>query len=183
MPTLATTANPVLRNIELKAHCDDLTAAAAAVAALAPPPRDAGAVQQIDTYFFCPRGRLKLREIVGHRSEMIWYDRSDRAKSRASDYHLAPVADPAALRVALAAGLGVRGTVAKHRRLLLWHNVRIHLDTVEQLGRFVEFEAVMTPAESEPLAHERLATLCRVIGIPPADYCDTSYAEMLGHPR
>jgi adenylate cyclase class IV len=171
-----------LRNIELKARCVDLDAAAKAVAGLTPAPRESGTLDQIDTYFCCARGRLKLREIVGIKSELIWYDRSDVAESRKSDYRLVDVPDPAALRVALGAGLGVRGTVSKRRRLLMWHNVRIHLDQVEGLGSFVEFEAVITPGESEAVGHKRLAVLCRTMAITPADYCDASYADLLTLP-
>lgn len=35
--------------------------------------------------------------------------------------------------------------VAKARRLFLWRHVRIHLDTVERLGNFIEIEAVAPP--------------------------------------
>ncbi len=49
--------------------------------------------------------------------------------------------------------------VAKRRHLFLWEGVRIHLDEVEELGTFIEFEAVLeSPAGDEAiaLAHEKL---------------------------
>jgi adenylate cyclase class IV len=41
------------------------------------------------------------------------------------------------------AALGSRGEVGKRREVWHWFNVRIHLDEVEGLGSFVEFEAVL----------------------------------------
>lgn len=164
------------RNIELKARRGDLKSAEAA--ALTLDVRDGGVQRQIDTYFTCHHGRLKLREIVDVRAELIWYERSNEAKARASDYRLTEVQDPGALRAALSAALGVCGEVRKRRRVLLWHNVRIHLDEVEGLGSFVEFEAVMGAGEDESTAHARIAELCRAMGIRRDDWLKESYADL-----
>jgi adenylate cyclase class 2 len=171
-------STPPQRNIELKAHCDDLAAAFAAIQPLQP--TDTGIQHQIDTYFHATNGRLKLREIVGVRAELIWYERSNQAKSRLSEYRLTPITHPNELKASLAAALGIRGEVEKHRQVLLWHNVRIHLDLVKSLGTFVEYEAVMSAGEDEPTAHARLKQLCEIMKISPADYLDKSYADLLG---
>jgi len=167
------------RNIELKTRCRDLAAALAIVRTMSPIV-DAGVQHQIDTYFHVPNGRLKLREIVGVRSELIWYDRSNEATTRKSDYRLTPISHPDELKASLAAALGTRGEVKKRRHVLLWHNVRIHLDEVESLGSFVEFEAVITAGEDEQTGHERLKYLCEILKIFPADYLDSSYADLMG---
>jgi adenylate cyclase class IV len=104
-------------------------------------------------------GRLKLREIVGVRAELIQYERSNEARSRKSEYRLTPISHPEELKASLAAALGLRGQVEKHRHVLLWHNVRIHLDKVKSLGTFIEFEAVMSSGEDEPTGHARLKQL------------------------
>ena len=167
------------RNVELKARCPDLAAARSAALALTSI-RDAGTQRQVDTYFAVPHGRLKLREIVGVRSELIWYSRADAAITRNSDYRLTPTAHPAELKASLAAALGVRGEVRKVRHVLLWHNVRIHLDAVDGLGSFVEFEAVISPADDEPTGHARIADLCRTLRVDPGDRLETSYSDLLG---
>ncbi len=169
-------ASPLRRNIEIKARCADLQVAAAAIVSLSP--REGGTQSQTDTYFVVPHGRLKLREIAGQAATLIWYVRANELRSRKSDYLLIPTADPTALKTALAAALGVRIVVRKVRRILLWHNIRIHLDKVENLGTFVEFEAVMNPDDSESIAHDRLAELCKLMSIAPADYLETSYGEL-----
>ncbi len=172
-------SSPPLRNIELKTRCRDLAAALASVRTLSPLV-DTGVQRQIDTYFQVPNGRLKLREIVGVKSELIWYDRSNEAKSRQSDYRLTPISHPAELKISLATALGVRGEVVKDRHVLLWHNVRIHLDAVQGLGSFIEFEAVISGDETEATGHERLAQLCELLKLAPADYLDRSYSDLMG---
>jgi adenylate cyclase class 2 len=144
------------------------------------PLNDTGIQHQIDTYFPVPHGRLKLREIVDVRAELIWYDRSDQAQSRKSDYRLTPITHPAELKASLTAALGLRGQVIKRRHVLLWHNVRIHLDEVKDLGSFIEFEAVISAEEDEALGHTRLKHLCDVLHLKERDYLDRSYADLKG---
>ncbi len=165
------------RNIELKSKCPDL--ALARDAALRLGAREAGVLEQTDTYFHCTSGRLKLRETVGRPAELIAYARADRPEVRASEYHLAPVEEPGPLKRSLAAALGVRVVVIKRRVLLLWHNVRIHLDDVQGIGSFVEFEAVMGEGENEATAHERLATLTAALELKPEDRIATSYSSLI----
>ena len=160
-------------NIELKARCDDLNAARYAAEAL-------GAIrtatlEQTDTYFQVARGRLKLREIRGQGSELIWYEREDRAEARSSRYTIVPVGDSGSMKLALEGANGVRAVVKKTRELWLWHNVRIHLDDVAGLGTFLEFEAVQGPGEDETVSRERVAQLSealRIGEIVPQSYVD-----------
>ena len=51
------------------------------------------------------------------------------------------MADPTVLAETLGDTLDVRVVVEKARRLLMWRNVRIHVDRVAGLGDFVELEA------------------------------------------
>jgi adenylate cyclase class IV len=168
----------VPQNLELKARHADLRAAAAALERLGA--RGPAVEDQTDTYFRVPNGRLKLREIAGQPAVLIRYDRPDHPDARTSTYLLVPAPDPDGLRAALAAAVGVRGTVRKRRTVYLWHNVRIHLDEVAGLGTFVEFEAVLSPGEDEPAARARLEELGGLLGIGPADHLAPSYADLLG---
>jgi adenylate cyclase class IV len=165
-------------SIELKARHGDLRAAAAEAERVGA--RGPVVEHQTDTYFRVPNGRLKLREIDGQPAVLIWYDRPDRGDARTSAYQLVPVPDPAGLRQALAGALTVRGTVKKRRTIYLWHNVRIHLDEVDGLGTFLEFEAVLSPGEDEATARRRLEELCRVLAVRPEDQLAPSYADLLG---
>ena len=167
------------KNIELKARCPDLAAAAEAAKSLGATRQ--GILSQLDTYFHARTGRLKLREFADKPdAELIWYARSDSTDFRGSDYYVVPIPRPEETKAALTAALGVHGSVRKRRELWLWHNVRIHLDTVDGLGRFVEFEAVLADPNDEGPSHERLATLSRALRIPDADRIALSYSDLLG---
>jgi len=171
-------ASDVRRNLERKARHADL--AAAREAALRHGAHFFAGERQTDTYFHVAHGRLKLREIDGQPDVLIAYDRPNSVAARLSRYHLVPVPDPAALKTALTAALGMRGVVRKRRSIYLWHNVRIHLDEVEALGTFVEFEAVLSPTDDEATAHDRVRELGKVLGLQEDDYFAPSYADLMG---
>src|SRR5438045_2179415 len=99
------------RNIELKTRCTDVEGAKAKLRALGAV--EQRAMRQVDTYFNPPRGRLKLREIEGERTELIWYEREDAAKPRGSDYVVVEVADARGMKVALGGAMGVKVVVKK----------------------------------------------------------------------
>ena len=89
-----------------------------------------------------------------------------------------PVADAGLLAAALTAALGVRGQVRKRRAVHHWHNVRIHLDEVEGLGTFLEFEAVLSAGEDERASEERLRRLDEALR--PGPDVAVGYADLLG---
>ena len=149
------------RNVEVKARVADLSALRARVArrATAPPTT----LNQVDTFFRVARGRLKLRRFDDGAGELIYYERRDTDGPRTSTYTIAPCADARAVELVLAAALGVRGIVAKHREVFLVDRTRVHLDDVEGLGQFLELEVVLAgdepPTEGERVARELLAAL------------------------
>jgi adenylate cyclase class 2 len=138
------------RNIELKARDPDPAGSLETCLALGA--EDHGEKWQRDTYFNVVSGGLKLREEHPGRPHLIQFDRADEPRQRESRYRIVAVDDASVLRAALAAAVGVGGEVTKRRRLLLWHDMRIHLDDVDGLGHFIELEAV-APADSD-LTHE-----------------------------
>lgn len=164
------------RNVELKARDPD--PARTLAAARAHGASDAGLLEQRDTYFSARDGRLKLREQADG-AQLIAYRRADEAAARTSAYRLVDVPDPAALRAALDDTLGTVVVVRKRRQLLLWRDVRIHLDEVEDLGSWVELEAV-APADSDlSREHATVAELRAVLGIDEANVVAEGYAALL----
>jgi homotetrameric cytidine deaminase len=164
------------RNVELKARDDDPEATLAA--ALAHGAADQGVLTQTDTYFAAREGRLKLREEDGA-ATLIAYARADEAVARTSAYHLVAVPDPAALKAALNDALGTVVVVEKFRKLLLWQNVRIHLDSVEGLGTWLELEAVASADSDLADEHRKIAELREVLKIDDEHVVATGYAAML----
>ena len=135
--------------------------------------------KQTDTYYKVANGKLKLRQHDNGPSELIGYSRSELADARVSDYQIYLTKDPASLKDILSKTLGIRLVVVKIRTLYLWENVRIHLDKVEQLGNFIEFEAVMDECNNEQISQERIKFLKSKFNIGESDYIASGYFELL----
>lgn len=165
-----------MQNIEFKARCPHLDAVRKTL-------RQAGVaperlMRQVDTYFSVARGRLKLREIDTQQAELIFYQRADQAEARLSDYVRVEVGNPTATLEALTRALGVRCVVKKTRELYLWEHTRVHLDTVEGLGTFLELETIVTDQSLEQ-ARAECERIRIVLGIQAESLVDRSYADMV----
>ena len=166
-----------MRNIELKARLVDLDMARKVAAVIAT--KRLGTQHQIDTYFHCYHGRLKLRQIDGLRAELIAYTRPDQEGPRPSDYQLVPLSNPETLKAALTAALGVRAVVEKRREIFLYHSVRIHLDDVVGLGHFLELEAVLGGDVDEAAGRALIDSLQHHFALSPSALLANSYGEMI----
>ncbi len=170
-----------MRNVELKARLSEIDAAEKVAQRLVGP-HPKGRFRQIDTYFRCGTGRLKVREVTGSRSfaELISYSRPDDAGPKGSDYRIARISGFAEdLKYALTAALGVRAVVAKDRTVHIYEQTRIHLDRVDGLGEFIEFEAVLGEGQTEEAGNAVVRCLMREFGIGERDLVDRSYVDLL----
>jgi homotetrameric cytidine deaminase len=165
------------RNVELKAHDPRPDATLQAALAL-DGVEDRGVLHQRDTYFRAARTRLKLRRQDGA-AELVSYARADAPGARESAYRIVPVPDPDALAAALGDTYGVSVDVVKERRLLLWDGVRIHLDAVDGLGRFVELEAVAPDDSDLREEHAKVARLRETLDIRDDALEPRGYAALL----
>ena len=84
--------------------------------------------------------RLQLRRLEANTGQLIFYNRPDTSSAKLSDYHIAPVGDVEGTKRVLSLALGAVGCVRKVRTLYMVGQTRVHLDKVEGLGDFVEFE-------------------------------------------
>jgi adenylate cyclase class IV len=168
------------RNIEIKYRCPDLAAVRTAALSIGATP--AAVLDQADTFFRAPTGRLKLREFGDGRTpaELIAYDRADAGATRASDYVIFRTDDAAPLIEALTRSIGTRGVVRKRRELVMWRNVRIHLDRVDGLGDFVELESVIDDEVDEATAKKNLDELIDRCGLSRLEVVPVAYADLLG---
>ena len=169
------------RNIEIKARIEsveDLLPRACAAAASAPE-----IIEQDDTFFSVPHGRLKLRQFADGSAELIHYQRPDTGEAKASDYVRVAVPEPAALREALVRGCGLLGRVRKRRWLLLVRSgeftTRIHLDRVESLGDFMELEVVLRSEQSDAEGAAVAEDLMRELGLANAPRLAGAYLDLL----
>jgi adenylate cyclase class IV len=164
-------------NIEIKARVRDWLGMTQRAAALSDTPEEI--LEQTDTFFRCPIGRLKLREFLDGHGELIAYSREDIAGTKSSDYRITRTAEPEALRRTLADALGILGVVKKRRHLYLASQTRIHLDEVEGLGRFMELEVVLRPDQAAEEGEQIARDLMVKLGVEPADLLAGAYMDML----
>ena len=110
---------------------------------------------------------------------LIAYIRPNEGGSRISDYLVSPVPEPETLRLVLTETLGTLVVVEKVRILYAYGSTRIHLDTVQGLGTFVELETVIGEATSlkDAMAeHQAVITALGLDVLPPVA---TSYSDLL----
>ncbi len=166
-----------MRNIEIKARYADLERARLIARRLGAV--EAGVLHQIDTFYKVEAGRLKLRQADPGPSQLIFYLRPDKAGARASEYDVVPVVEPGHLGLLLGAALGTLVEVRKQREVWLLDNVRIHLDTVQGLGNFVEFEVVVDAEHPEPGCWDEARQLMVHFELAEADLVAGAYADLL----
>jgi predicted adenylyl cyclase CyaB len=166
------------RNLELKARDADPQGSLETCGSLGA--EDKGVLHQKDTYFKVPRGRLKLRRERGATAHLIAYERPDLPDQKESRYRIVEIENASGLEVALAGTVGVTAVVAKARRLFLLEGVRIHLDSVDGLGSFIELEGVADPRNVDFARLEALLVdLRHSFGIEDADLVDGSYCDLV----
>ncbi len=165
------------RNIEIKARIESIEALLPRARALAD--GDAELIEQDDSFFVVPHGRLKLRQFADGSAELIHYHRPDSGEAKASDYVRVPAPAPAALREALARACGLRGRVRKRRWLLLAGQTRIHLDRVEGLGDFMELEVVLREGQADTAGATIAEDLMRALGLADAPRLAGAYLDLL----
>jgi len=165
-------------NLEIKAPVSDPAAFRDKARELAT--ETVGIDDQVDTYFRVPTGRLKLRESSLEGGLLVPYLRPDDDGPRRADYQLLPASDPAGLKALLTEMLGVHRIVKKRREIWLCENVRIHLDSVEELGDFMELEAVYDGSlAAEAEQQKKVACLMKELGVRDSDLIATSYEALL----
>jgi predicted adenylyl cyclase CyaB len=136
-----------------------------------------GTLRQIDTYFKVKSGRLKLREINGRQFELIYYHRPNAKSSRYSHYTIIRLEEPSAAKSLFHSLLGVSVVVRKKRALFLYKNARIHIDSVERLGTFMEFEVVVNRGKRQ--ARELMQFLMKEFGIEQKMLLGGSYSDLI----
>jgi len=164
-------------NIEIKARVHDPDAVRRVAEAISDQP--CSVLRQEDTFFHVPKGRLKLRTFAPDRGQLIYYERTDQAGPKRSDYYVAPTTDPASIKTVLAEALGIRGLVCKVRRLYWVGRTRIHLDEVDGLGSFIELEVMLGPDQNEADGTAIATELMGRLGIAERDLLEGAYMDLL----
>lgn len=138
-----------------------------------------GIDHQIDSYFNVPNGRLKLREgnIENH---LIHYHRNNQEGPKLSEVSLYKNQPDSSLKKILSDALGILVVVDKKREIYFIDNVKFHIDTVKDLGTFVEIEAI---GNKDKTQKEMLQKQCehymKLLAIKKEDLVAVSYSDLL----
>jgi adenylate cyclase class 2 len=164
-------------NYEFKAKCADIERLEEMLKDCSP--LFIGMDHQVDTYFNVPNGRLKLRE--GEiESSLIHYNRIDTADAKQSDVQLYTHQPDPNLKEALTKALGVKVVVDKQRKIYFIDNVKFHFDVVNELGSFVEVEAIDSDGSiGVGRLKEQCADYIKLFGITKDQFIAESYSDLL----
>jgi adenylate cyclase, class 2 len=164
-------------NIEFKARSNDIVAAETIL--LQHGPRFVGEDHQVDTYFNVGTGRMKLRE-GNIENALIHYERENTAGSKSSQVILYQHQPDKNLKAILEKALGIKAVVDKKRKIYFIGNVKFHFDTVQNLGTFIEVEAI---DKDGSISKEKLQEQCEhyavMLGIQQEDFMALSYSDMI----
>jgi predicted adenylyl cyclase CyaB len=162
-------------NFEFKARLNDERRVREALKRL--DARFIGTDHQIDTYFRVPFGRLKVRE--GRlENALIFYQRSNLRRARQASVEMMLLPRRNSLRAILARSLGTLAVVDKRREIYFVKNVKIHLDRVRRLGKFLEVEAISRAGDVKKI-RSQARQFQKVFGITAKDIVAESYSDLI----
>ena len=165
--------------IELKARVPDLHAVREKLEGLGAQP--VGTFHQIDTYFEIPKGRLKLRETEGENTaQLVYYERKNVAGPKGSEVFILEIYEPTVFKTVLRKIVRTKVTVDKIREILRYEGTQIHLDTVKELGAFIEFERRASSGAYATSEDQRmLEKMMKKLGVPPESLEKLSYSDLI----
>lgn len=122
---------------------------------------------------------VRVRPTQDSPSQLVQYSRPDVAGAKLSEFDIVEVAQPEVLNRMLTRSLGVKGEVRKVRHLFMHDQTRIHLDSVEGLGKFLEFEVCLRPEQTIDDGTEVANKMRRVFDIRDEDLMTGAYLDHL----
>ncbi|MEO8665711.1 MAG: class IV adenylate cyclase [Ignavibacteria bacterium] len=132
--------------------------------------------KQIDTYYNVSKGRLKLRVINDKKGFLIFYQRAEETVKRISKYTITRIINFKELNEILKTLFGINTIIKKKREIYIQKNIRVHLDTVKDLGSFLEIEVIYNDLNS---AKKQLDKLILLLGLSENDFIKNSYSDLL----
>lgn len=138
--------------------------------------RHVGTFRQIDTYYNIPKGRLKLREIQGEKkAELIFYERENITGPKKSEVMILEIQEPEPFKLFCQRALTKKIVIEKKREIYKYKGTQIHLDYVEDLGMFIEFERETTDSVKD---RKSLDDLIKKLKIQDKDLIKDSYSDL-----
>lgn len=164
-------------NIEIKAKCEEPNRIRKILEK--DNARFEGLDHQIDTYFKTEEGRLKLRQ---GRIEnfLVSYNRINQKGPKRSIVKLYKTnEDSESLKDILTQHYGIKCIVNKQREIYYIDNIKFHIDTVAELGNFVEIEACSDNPKDEDKLRNQTEEYMKKFEINEEDLIDKSYSDLI----
>ena len=132
-------------------------------------------LNQKDVYYKNHGGLLKLR-IENSEQSIIKYLRDEKGIDRFSAYEVLHFAGGNAENF-FSKVFKVETVVQKKRQLFMYYNTRIHLDTVEGLGNFLELETLVLNGKAD--AKKRYNEIIKLLKLDKYDSIRKSYRNLM----
>ena len=132
-------------------------------------------INQKDIYYKSTGALLKLR-IEDDNESLIKYNRDEKNPDRFSDYEVIYFKSTGTESF-FNSLFEIEAIVEKKRSLYLYKNTRIHLDTVKNLGDFMEFETLVINGQED--ARSRFNFLIEKFGIDINKQIKCSYRDLI----
>jgi len=167
-----------MKLIEIKARCSD-PSKVRQLLHQQPNLQRIGTDAQVDTYFKIPSGRLKLRE-GNIENSLIYYDRENKKDAKKSEVTLYKPTEVASLKAVLVAALPTMIVVEKKREIYFIDHIKFHIDTLTDLGSFLEIEVIdATDAMDLLKMKEQCQFYMDLLNVQKEDLMEHSYSDML----
>jgi len=164
--------------VELKAEVNDLEPIREKLRALKA--KLTGTFRQTDIYLIVPKGRLKLRQSNNEKVQLIYYERENISRPKRSSVFIMEIPDSSDFKALFKKILKVKAVVKKTREIYQYQRTQIHLDTVDSLGCYVEFERKTSNTLKEIEKNRRfLEKLMETLGIDPRNLEKLSYGDLV----
>lgn len=136
-------------------------------------------LHQTDIYYRTENGRLKLRIINKSDAQLIHYFRPNQTENKISSYQILKLPNSTDSIQFFDTLFKRWKTVEKTREVFLYKNARIHLDQVEGLGSFIEFEVIIETPFPSSFDLNLFEELKSHFKIHPAQEISYSYSDMI----
>lgn len=132
--------------------------------------------KQTDIYYKTDKGRLKLRIINGEEGSLILYNRAEKNNKRISKYTITRTKDFRELDFILRKHFKIIVTVIKEREIFIYKNIRVHIDKVKGLGRFLEIEIIYDDFSK---AEIQMKNIIDVLNLNEKNLIKESYSDLI----
>lgn len=142
--------------------------------------KEADILYQVDTYFLIGKKRLKLRDMNGE-FQLIYYSRPDIQESKLSRYYVFRFTNyhGKIVEKILNVFFTTRAIVSKKRILYLYKHTRIHLDEVQNLGKFLELETGFDKKEPRYDFYHEHNIVVNALGLSRYEKIRSSYSDLV----